>query len=126
MPISEDTSHTEDSYHRGSIGHNTSMLFLCQRAVLCWLIAFTVRLKHKTKTLTDSKSVETISVTSDSSELTMTHDISPVVTPSNEALPAMPQLKHYDMLCESADIVRAVLYCTQENVLVVHELFRQV
>ena len=103
------------------------MLFFCQRIVLRWLIAFTAQFKHKHRTTGDSnKSVETTSITShDSNELSTPRETSPV----NETT-ANPQPRHsdirYDMLCEVADIVRAVLYCTQENVLVVHELFRQV
>lgn len=45
---------------------------------------------------------------------------------SSEATVPPSSMRQIDILCQTADIVRAVLYSTQENVLTIYEIFRQV
>lgn len=130
VPITDETSILEEGkiYQRGSLGQQPSSIsMLCQCAVLRWLIAFAIRFKRKSKSSTDSKSIDSGSLAAqESTELQpISEDVSKTSASNDESSPAT-RSKQYELLCEAADIVRAVFSSTQENVLAVHEVFRQV
>lgn len=129
VPITDETSILEEGkiYQRGSLGQQPSSIsMLCQCAVLRWLIAFAIRFKRKSKSSTDSKSIDSGSLAAqESTELQpISEDVSKTSASNDESSPAT-RSKQYELLCEAADIVRAVFSSTQENVLAVHEVFRQ-
>lgn len=104
IPLTTDCQNIEFYQRNGNAG---TILLLCQRAVLVWLIVFTSRLKQK--------NVEVIS----------SHQSADSQHNSFAGVDVTQPSKNYGMLCLGADIVRTVLFSTQENVTVVHEIFRQ-
>lgn len=104
----------------------------CQYSVLTWLVTFTVRLKPKTRTQNVEERYSTAdngpvkdSVSSDGGSL-KEELASPTISITSEVSNSDSSLRQIDILCQTADIVRVVLYSTQENVLTIYEIFRQV
>ena len=64
-------------------------------------------------------------LTNDKSSELSTINITPEETDGKET-PGENNVIDDEMLAETAPIVRCVLYATKENVLLVHEIFRQV
>ena len=86
----------------------------CRWRVLCWFVAFTIRFrKQNRKSGDDGLSDVSINEDSASSE---THSVASFDDRST----------HFENLFFTADIVRSVLYSTKDNILCLHEVFRQV
>lgn len=85
----------------------------CQSAILGWLIKFTADLLKKPKL--EKASVSVISNMSTGDEVD-----------GKESMPAESTSIDDEKLAEIIPIVRSVLYATKDNVLLIHEIFRQV
>ena len=86
----------------------------CRWRVLCWFVAFTIRFRKQNRRSGDDRlSDASINEDSTSSE---THSITSFDDRNT----------HYENLLVTADVVRSVLYSTKDNVLCLHEVFRQV
>ena len=86
----------------------------CRWRVLCWFVAFTIRFRKQNRRSGDDRlSDASINDDSTSSE---THSITSFDDRNT----------HFENLLVTADVVRSVLYSTKDNVLCLHEVFRQV
>ena len=99
-------------------------LLQCQNSVIRWLVAFTIQLKTKPRSLHPEKTFDSdpaFSRGSISSEAT--EDISNIASSDSGIDSSLRQLGN---LYQAAEIVRSVLYATPDNVLTVYEILRQV
>lgn len=86
----------------------------CRWRVLCWFVAFTIRFKKPNRRIDEDRLSES-SITEDS-----------VNTGTYAATPLEEKSFQFETLFMTAEIVRSVLYSTKDNVLCLHEVFRQV
>ncbi len=86
----------------------------CCWRVLCWFAAFTSRFKKRRR-----KSADQISESSNTDDSLNTESSS--CSSADDS-----NIAQYQTLYNTAEVVRYVLYSTKENVICLHEVFRQV
>lgn len=91
----------------GKLQEGSQIQMSCRWRVLCWFVAFTIRFKKPSRRNDEDRLSES-SVSEES------------VTPVEE------KSIQFETLYVTAEIVRSVLYSTKDNVLCLHEVFRQV
>ena len=84
--------------------------------MLCWFVAFTIRFKKPGRRISEEDRLSESSNTDDS------------LNAETGSLSSVDEknVMQYETLYVTAEIVRSVLYSTKENVLCLHEVFRQV
>ena len=88
----------------------------CRWRVLCWFVAFTIRFKKPGRRISEEDRLSESSNTDDS------------LNAETGSLSSVDEknVMQYETLYVTAEIVRSVLYSTKENILCLHEVFRQV
>ena len=135
VPIAESSAVSTHVSNYNSNSQMTHTLLQCQYSVVRWLIAYTIQLKGRSRNFYDDHTTSlepeaTANTTNPRSSVSSESGVpkddptSPTLSMSSDS--GDSSLRQLGNLCRAADIVRSVLYSTPDNVLTIHEIFRQV
>eukprot|EP00795_Rhopilema_esculentum_P002762 gene2762-982_t len=96
-------------------GEESQTQMNCRWRVLCWFVAFTIRFKKPGRRNEEDR----ISESSNTDDSVNNDAYSPAATTDEKSI------LQYETLFDTAEVVRSVLYSTKDNVVCLHEVFRQ-